>query len=338
VSAPVDPRQHSDDPRRIGAYSGGYYAPEDIAQWDAKARAGDGGAAYVLRQVGYYDPQNNPAYGDVGAWAKARNLTEWRLGTPQPGATTAPPPSTAGGVRSPYAPIPGTNPVTGQATSPPPAQHQGGPTMADSGGGQNPGPLVGGGGGGTTTPVTGATPAYAGNSTSRELLLRGDRASRQAALMNALLGGGSRYSPFGAFLNRTMPSLAESFYDVGGGGNMSGTGSPMDDYSAMIQRFANLMRGHGGLGQLQAAAQTGLTGASPWLARADPDVVTRFMNAVTGLGNIGQPDLVAHARQNMLEDVLSNIYGGTADPTQQGSLWAQIQADPLSKQLGLTLP
>lgn len=66
-----------DDPWLIGAGIGTTYSPEVMYRWYQKAKAGDGKAAYVLRQVGFFDEQNRPKFtGKDGLeqWAASRHL------------------------------------------------------------------------------------------------------------------------------------------------------------------------------------------------------------------------------------------------------------------------
>lgn len=77
TNAPGVQSNGDDDPWLIGAGIGTTYSPEVMYRWYQKAKAGDGKAAYVLRQVGFFDEQNRPKFtGDNGLadWAASRHL------------------------------------------------------------------------------------------------------------------------------------------------------------------------------------------------------------------------------------------------------------------------
>ena len=66
-----------DDPWLIGAAEGTTYDPETMRRWYQRARAGDGKAAWVLRQVGFFDEQNRPTFDSedgLERWASSRKL------------------------------------------------------------------------------------------------------------------------------------------------------------------------------------------------------------------------------------------------------------------------
>lgn len=77
TNAPGLQSNGDDDPWSIGAFEGGTYDPETLYRWFQRAQAGDGKAAWVLRQVGFLDEQNRPAFNTpdgLEQWAASRKL------------------------------------------------------------------------------------------------------------------------------------------------------------------------------------------------------------------------------------------------------------------------
>lgn len=73
-----DTRGNVDDPYRIGAFKGGSYDQRAIDSLIDMAKKGDGSAAWMLREVGLADKDNNVR--DVKQWAGERNLSNWEQG------------------------------------------------------------------------------------------------------------------------------------------------------------------------------------------------------------------------------------------------------------------
>lgn len=77
TNAPGVQSNGDDDPWLIGAGIGTTYSPEVMYRWYQKAKSGDGKAAYVLRQVGFFDEQNRPKFTGADGleqWAASRHL------------------------------------------------------------------------------------------------------------------------------------------------------------------------------------------------------------------------------------------------------------------------
>jgi hypothetical protein len=75
TNAPGMQSSGSDDPWLIGASAGMTYDPQEMERIYKRARAGDGAAAYILRQVGFFDEQNNLIH--KGVEGGASGLEEW---------------------------------------------------------------------------------------------------------------------------------------------------------------------------------------------------------------------------------------------------------------------
>lgn len=136
---PTAPMQSNgdDNPWRIGASEGMTYDKGTMELLLERAKAGDGEADYILRQVGYFDDNNQAKNGDVAGWAKARNLSEYDLEQDAVGQGPYRGRPGEGGPPDPYATQGGPDKAAvrgGQPLSGNPYQHTNAPDQAPAAG------------------------------------------------------------------------------------------------------------------------------------------------------------------------------------------------------------